>query len=93
MLPGDLAKLDAAAPYGPGTCYICGGKASGKLNTDHDHGKEGRESVRGRLCTLCNYQLLGRIGKDDPDRLEWIMKNAVEYLRNPPAQEILNKEE
>jgi hypothetical protein len=84
----EYQKLWDNAPYGPGTCYICGGKSTKMLAVDHSH-KTGE--VRGILCQPCNTWLLARIGKDDPDRLEFIMKNAIEYLRNPPAGKVLKK--
>ena len=80
---GDYQKL---YDHSKGKCYICGGRGGGKLNIDHNH--ETGE-VRGLLCTKCNYILLGRIGKDNPDILEAIMSSAVDYLRNPPSRKII----
>ena len=60
-----------------GCCWICGvhqiefGK---RLCVDHDHDKEGAESVRGLLCTECNRGLGTFV--DDPERL----KQAIKYL-------------
>jgi len=72
-----------------GRCFICGSRGGRKrLAVDHDHTKEGRESVRGLTCTSCNHYLLGKVAHDDPDRLEEIAIKAVQYLRNPPAQSI-----
>lgn len=88
LLPGDYERLMAASN---GRCYICGGGSGKRLVVDHDHKKQGRESVRGLCCQLCNLQLLGRIGKDDPVRLALIMDAAIRYLQDPPAQRILSE--
>lgn len=89
LLPGDYQKLWESSN---GTCFICGGKGGGRLAIDHDHRLEGGEAVRGLLCYTCNSILLARIGKDDPDRLDMLLTNAVAYLRNPPAAKILGFE-
>ena len=83
---GDYQLLWNSSPHGPGTCWICGGKGSGKLHVEHNH-KTG--AVRGLCCYTCNVLVLARIGKDNADRLEMILTNAVEYLRTEPAQQIL----
>lgn len=92
LLPGELAKLDKLAPLGESTCWICGSKAGGRLNTDHNHQKVGRESVRGRLCTVCNKYLLGMVAHEDWKRLQYIAERAVIYLQEEPAQSILKDE-
>lgn len=86
LAPGDYERLWNASK---GRCYICGGGSTKRLAVDHDHKKQGRESVRGILCYNCNSVLLPRIAKDDPDRLERLAARAVDYLRNPPAHRIL----
>lgn len=65
-----------------GRCYICR-RAKGKtrnLSVDHDH-KTGE--VRSLLCQPCN-RMLGHL-RDDPDAFE----RVAEYLRNPPARNVL----
>lgn len=73
-----------------GRCPICQ-RATGrtkKLAVDHDHQccpevpTCGR-CTRGVLCGMCN-KLLGHL-RDDPAAFE----RAAEYLRNPPAREII----
>lgn len=85
---GDYQKLWDNAPFGPGTCYICGGKGSGKLHIEHNH-KTG--AVRGLACYTCNTILLSRLGKDSWERLEFLLTNAVKYLKDEPAQQILSE--
>jgi len=86
---GDYQKLWDNAPYGPGTCYICGGKGSGKLHIEHNH-KTG--AVRGLCCYTCNSVILARIGHDSVDRLEFLLGNAIKYLEEEPGQTILKDE-
>ena len=60
---------------------------------DHDHscqlcgGTGCRECVRGLMDNHCNREVLGWF-RDDPIRFEAI----VEYLRNPPAKQILRRQ-
>jgi hypothetical protein len=67
-------------------CAICGKKGSGEngarelLFIDHCHQAK---RFRGLLCHRCNIGL-GNFG-DDIDRL----RNAIKYLENPTANEIL----
>lgn len=68
-----------------GRCAICR-RAIGKkkrLAVDHNH-KTGE--VRGLLCGLCN-NILGMVARDDPE----VFDRAAEYLRNPPAREVLRQ--
>jgi hypothetical protein len=70
-----------------GVCAICK-RATGakrRLAVDHDHTKTGRESVRGLLCKICNYYVLGRFARDSIEPLQ----NAIDYLTKPPAPEVL----
>jgi hypothetical protein len=74
-----------------GVCYICGGKGGGKkLAVDHDH-KTGLP--RGLLDRNCNYVLLGLMAKDDPEILSSLLKNAIDYLADPPYQRMLRNSE
>lgn len=74
-----------------GKCYICQ-RATGafkNLSVDHDHkhcsGKVAcRECVRGLLCSSCNQGVLGHL-RDEVEALQ----RAIDYLNNPPAQEVL----
>lgn len=84
LKPGDYKKLYEAQG---GKCAAHGCRARGlsrRLATDHDHALSGRASVRGLLCVRHNHQLFGVFG-DDPEFYLW----AYDYLRRPPAQEIL----
>jgi Recombination endonuclease VII len=68
-------------------CAICPNRGLRKrLGVDHDHKKEGAESVRGLLCLRCN-QVLARF-RDDPE----LFRSAIEYLKNPPAQILMMSE-
>lgn len=70
-----------------GVCAICQ-RANGRtkaLAVDHNH--ETGE-VRGVLCGPCNRGVLGHL-RDSPDAME----RAAEYLRNPPARQILRSTE
>jgi hypothetical protein len=78
------ADYDALYEAQGGRCALCR-RATGarkRLAVDHDH-KTG--AVRGLLCGHCNREIIGRSG-DDPEFFE----RAAEYLRNPPAREVLN---
>lgn len=72
-----------------GRCAICNGTRSVNLDVDHDHklAQVGpvRDSIRGLLCRNCNRRLL-RAAKDSVA----ILEAAIEYLKNPPAQKVLN---
>lgn len=81
-------EYDALYRLQGGKCAICKRAAGSKrrLAVDHDHTKEGKESVRGLLCKLCNYYVLGRFARDQVEPLQ----NAIYYLQSPPAQKILD---
>lgn len=69
-----------------GRCAICR-RATGaarRLAVDHDH-KTGK--VRGLLCKPCNRYGIGIFARDDPE----VFDRAAAYLRNPPAQAILEE--
>ncbi|MBT3737370.1 MAG: hypothetical protein HOG25_22205 [Gammaproteobacteria bacterium] len=60
-----------------GRCWICQVhqiEFETRLCVDHDHAKEGKESVRGLLCRECNRGLGTFL--DDPERLQ----QAIRYL-------------
>lgn len=73
-------------------CAICQ-RATGaarRLAVDHDHScRAGHppdqgcpRCVRGLLCSVCNYQLLGRLDREG-------LRRALEYLDDPPARRVL----
>ncbi len=81
-----------------GACYICKktpAPGQNKLSVDHRHvlkdkqqnPRDTRKRVRGLLCWHCNAAL-GKF-KDSVELLE----AAAAYLKEVPAQQILNKEE
>lgn len=68
-----------------GKCYICQ-RATGeskRLAVDHNH--ESGE-VRGLLCSLCNYKVIGHLREDIA-----ALQRAIEFLQNPPARAVLKK--
>jgi hypothetical protein len=76
-------ELDAALGT---SCSICGhSQRFQALATDHDH-RTGE--VRGKLCYRCNHLILG--GGHDSLQL---LRNAVAYLEDPPAQRILRDQQ
>lgn len=63
-------------------CPICHARAVNmRMPVDHDH-QTGE--VRGIPCKRCNHDLLGAAH----DSIE-ILLRAVDYLRNPPARQVL----
>ena len=72
-----------------GVCWICR-RATGRtkrLSVDHDHAAgNGRQSVRGCLCTVCN-RFLGHL-RDDPEAFA----RAISYLVKPPAWKVIPRE-
>jgi hypothetical protein len=87
LQPGDYGRLLEAQD---GHCAIKDCKARGvrlRLAVDHDH-KLGRSrnAVRGLLCNRHN-RMIGDAG-DDPE----VFDSIAEYLRNPPAMEVLRNE-
>lgn len=69
-----------------GGCAICGCKQDPTYKyfpVDHDH-ETGK--VRGLLCSMCNKALGGF-----KDNLDFLQK-AVDYLRSPPANDVLEKQ-
>jgi hypothetical protein len=87
LRPGEYDKLYKAQG---GKCAIKGCKARGiyiRLAVEHNH-KLGftREAIRGLVCKMHN-KWIGMAG-DDPE----VFDSLAEYLRNPPAQKVLNDE-
>lgn len=84
-------EYDEIKAFQNGKCAICQ-RATGatkNLAVDHDHahcsGKQGcRECTRGLLCSCCNQKVLGHL-RDSVEALQ----RAIDYLLNPPAQEVL----
>ena len=80
-----LAEYDAIHAHQGGKCFICQ-RATGerkRLSVDHDH-QTGY--TRGLLCLRCNRNILGH-ARDDIAFFE----RAIEYLRNPPAQQVIGE--
>lgn len=91
---GEYAALYAAQG---GHCYTCGRWTgnrglSKKLSVDHDHsccpvppicGK----CIRGLICSRCN-SLIGQVGDSAGHAIERL-ETYIEYLKNPPAQRLL----
>lgn len=68
--------------YQGGLCAICRRPSKvRRLAVDHDHATG---LVRGLLCRTCNYDLLGRIARDDVT----VLQRAVAYLLLPPLARI-----
>lgn len=76
-----------------GVCFICGRPSRVRaLAWDHDHehceicaGSEScgsEDSIRGALCRICNYELLGHYNAVQ-------LARAILYITRPPAKEIL----
>lgn len=77
-----------------GRCAICR-RATGatkRLAVDHDHhlgcghnpDKGCPKCARGLLCSVCNYDLIGRYDIE-------ALQRAIDYLRDPPAQKFLKE--
>jgi hypothetical protein len=71
------------ALYKDAVCMICGsedsvvvGNTMARLVIDHDHKKEGVESIRGILCHQCNLMI--GYAEDNPA----ILQAAIKYLEN-----------
>lgn len=92
-------EYQAILAYQDGACAICRGKRPGNLDVDHDHRAQGqllaaglsrevavRDSIRGLLCRRCNRRLL-------PASLDTtaILYQAIDYLNNWPADEVLEE--
>lgn len=96
LSPGEYKLLYEAQG---GMCYTCGPWTgnrglSKRLAVDHDHsccpappicGK----CIRGLICGPCN-ELIGRVGDSQGHAFERLQA-IVDYLRNPPAQPLLEE--
>lgn len=88
LQPGQYAALLA---HQGGRCFICHRRpVSKRLAVDHDHSccpgpTSCGKCVRGLLCRNCNRDVLGHL-KDDVEALQ----RAIDYLRRPPAPEVLD---
>ena len=81
LSPEDYQKLLDAQD---GVCAICGrAPKRNRFNVDHCH-KTHR--IRALLCVNCNTNLLPVVERFP----EWV-KNAFEYLKNPPAFSIIGE--
>lgn len=79
-------EYDALYKAQGGRCAICR-RATGRarrLAVDHNH-KTGE--VRGLLCKPCNSYGIGMFARDEPE----VLDRAADYLRNPPAREVLRE--
>lgn len=74
---------DAMLVRQQGRCAICRKKPGRKqLAVDHDHRRENNiHSLRGLLCPMCNYYVLGNARGWTPD----IFRRAADYLEHPPG--------
>jgi hypothetical protein len=78
LTPDDYAAL---LELQGGGCAICGGTPkTSRLAVDHDHTIDGKDNIRGLLCSKCNQDLLG--GVRHSARLA---ARAAWYLTYPPA--------
>lgn len=86
LRPGEYKKLYEAQGE---RCAIKNCKARGvsiRLAVEHDHNKGfTREAIRGLMCKTHN-KWIGWSG-DDPE----VFESIAAYLRNPPAQKILEE--
>ena len=75
-----LTNEQYTALYKNARCWVCGGKTStvagrtSRLVIDHDHEKEGPESIRGILCHYCNMAI--GLAEDNPAML----RRMADYL-------------
>ena len=88
-----LEEWTAIGDFQNWLCAACkrplrrGTKQGLRVETDHDHKiKDKRRSVRGLLCGGRHYGCNRRLGR--VDNVQWL-QNMVEYLKNPPAQQVL----
>lgn len=77
----EQGEYQALFEYQGRVCAICREPRRYRLDVDHDH-KTGL--VRGLTCRLCNRRILPG-AKDDPE----VLRNAADYLDDPPAARLL----
>ncbi len=81
-----------------GYCFLCGkctgnrGAGKRKLSVDHDHSccpapPTCGKCTRGLICSPCNT-LIGQVGDSSGHAIERLQA-YIDYLQNPPAQEML----
>lgn len=68
-------------------CPICSRGEKDGVNFSTDHSHKAPRVVRGIACRFCNHRRIGRNTIEDVPRLQAI----IDYLVNPPAQEVLPK--
>lgn len=97
-----LEEYEAIYAFQKGLCAICRkklrppnsphkkGHVDGlRAELDHDHHiKDKRLSVRGLLCGGRHFGCNRRLGR--VDNRPWLL-NASEYIKNPPAQQVLKE--
>lgn len=96
LSPGEYKMLYEAQG---GMCYTCGPWTgnrglSKRLSVDHDHSCCPKppicgKCIRGLICSPCN-ELIGRVGDSAGHAFERLQA-YVDYLKNPPAQPLLNE--
>jgi hypothetical protein len=94
LAPGEYDALYEAQG---GMCYTCGPWTgnrglSKKLSVDHDHSCCPKpptcgKCTRGLICSRCN-SLIGEVGDSAGHAIDRL-KRYIDYLQNPPAQELL----
>jgi hypothetical protein len=82
-----ITTAQYVALYKDAVCAICGsqdsvvvGNTMARLVIDHDHSKEGVESIRGILCHQCNLMI--GYAEDNPAILEAAIKYLHNYAKN-----------
>lgn len=90
----DRATYEALLEFQGGVCYICGRAPRQKrLAVDHDHDTG---EVRGLLCANneygCNLAVIGNLEASPRGGLE-AARRAVEYLDNPPMQQLRSRQQ
>lgn len=90
-------EYDALYQAQGGMCYTCGPWTgnrglSKKLSVDHDHSCCPKpptcgKCTRGLICSRCN-SLIGEVGDSSGYAIDRL-KRYIDYLQNPPAQELL----
>jgi hypothetical protein len=92
-------EYDALYAAQGGMCWTCGPWTgnrglSKKLSVDHDHSccpapPTCGKCTRGLICSRCN-SLIGELG-DSAGHIEARLQQLQNYIKNPPAQDMLRK--